>query len=222
MTRFGCLAIVVSAVCLFAETAAAQEFRFRDDGNRSIPVSIGEGLTLSWPETPGSWDTALLSVQVNVDPSATVPYVEIIAGGKSDRQYFVAGSSGERWLNLSFLRDTLKPALGVTLRGEGASVSAGPATLRLFDSNPDLTKSILVLAPHPDDAEIAIFGIYAHRRSTVVTVTAGNAGAPTYDSVFDDPGELYLFKGRIRLIDSITDSVAGGDPAGARLQHGLF
>ncbi len=81
---------------------------------------------------------------------------------------------------------------------------------------------MLVLAPHPDDAEIAAFGIYANRRSTVVTVTAGNAGAPTYEAVFDDLAELYCFKGRIRLIDSITVPLQGGIPPDRTFNMGYF
>ena len=34
---------------------------------------------------------------------------------------------------------------------------------------------VLVVAPHPDDAEIAAFGFYADTRAMVVTVTAGDA-----------------------------------------------
>ena len=96
------------------------------------------------------------------------------------------------------------------------------AIVRLFSANPDLSKSMLVLAPHPDDAEIAAFGIYANRRATVVTVTAGNAGAPTYEAVFDDLPELYLFKGRIRLIDSITVPLQGGIPPDRTFNMGYF
>ena len=81
---------------------------------------------------------------------------------------------------------------------------------------------MLVLAPHPDDAEIAAFGIYANRRATVVTVTAGNAGAPTYEAVFDNLPELYLFKGRIRLIDSITVPLQGGIPPDRTFNMGYF
>jgi hypothetical protein len=44
----------------------------------------------------------------------------------------------------------------------------------------------------------------------VVTVTAGNAGSPTYESVFDDLPQLYQFKGRVRVIDSITVPWQGG------------
>ena len=79
-----------------------------------------------------------------------------------------------------------------------------------------------MLAPHPDDAEIAAFGLYANRNASVVTVTAGNAGAPTYEAVFDDPGDLYLFKGRIRVIDSITVPWQGGIPPERAFNMGYF
>ena len=79
-----------------------------------------------------------------------------------------------------------------------------------------------MLAPHPDDAEIAAFGLYANRNASVVTVTAGNAGSPTYEAVFDDPGDLYLFKGRIRVIDSITIPWQGGIPPERTFNMGYF
>ena len=116
----------------------------------------------------------------------------------------------------------LKPASVVTLRGDGVTISAGATTLRLFDEAPDLSKSILILAPHPDDAEIAAFGVYANRRASVVTVTSGNAGVPTYESVFDDLADLYLFKGRIRVIDSITVPWQGGIPPDRTFNMGYF
>ena len=108
----------------------------------------------------------------------------------------------------------------ISLRGEGVTFAAPAARLRLFDGSLDLSKPILVLAPHPDDAEIAAFGLYANRNASVVTVTAGNAGAPTYEAVFDDPGDLYLFKGRIRVIDSITIPWQGGFRRSARSTWG--
>ena len=105
---------------------------------------------------------------------------------------------------------------------EGLVFADAAATLRTFDTNPDLAKSILVLAPHPDDAEIAAFGLYAQRKATVVTVTAGNAGAATYEAVFDDLAEHYLFKGRMRVIDSITVPWHGGIPPERAFNMGYF
>ena len=100
-------------------------------------------------------------------------------------------------------------------------IATGPATLRLFANRLDLSRP-LILAPHPDDAEIAAFGIYAHRNSTVVTVTTGNAGPRSYGAVFDDVAAMYHFKGRIRLIDSITVPWLGGIPPERTFNMGYF
>jgi LmbE family N-acetylglucosaminyl deacetylase len=205
--------------------AAHPGFTFRDGRSRAIDVTLSDAngaAALTWPESAGEWDTALLRAQVRVDPAAVAPYVEVSAAGVSDRQYFPASDSGQRWLNLAFLRGTLKPSTTVTIRGEGVAIAPGAAALRLFASAPDLARSILILAPHPDDAEIAAFGVYAQRRASVVTVTSGNAGVPTYESVFDDLADLYLFKGRIRVIDSITVPWQGGIPPERAFNMGYF
>ena len=200
-------------------------FTFQENRSRLIALTVADvdGVPgIVWPElVDARWDTALLGVQVNVDAASTAPYVEIAAGSAIDRQYFAPGDAGERWLNLTFLRGAVV-GMRISLRGNGVTFTAPAAKLRLFDSGIDLSKSILVLAPHPDDAEIAAFGLYANRNASVVTVTAGNAGAPTYEAVFDDPGELYLFKGRIRVIDSITIPWQGRIPPERAFNMGYF
>jgi LmbE family N-acetylglucosaminyl deacetylase len=201
-------------------------FTFTEDRSRAIGVTIddaGGAPGIVWPASAGDrWDTAFLQVQVGTDAAIPEPYVEMTAGTSADRQYFPPGDAGQRWLNVSFLRGSIAPGGRLSLRGAGVTFSAREASLRLFAAVPDLSKPVLVLAPHPDDAEIAAFGLYANRRATVVTVTAGNAGAPTYESVFDDLSELYLFKGRIRLIDSITIPLQGGIPPERTFNMGYF
>ena len=200
-------------------------FTFQDGRSRALDVTVADvdGVPgIVWPELVNArWDTAMLGVQVNVDAASATPYVEVAAGGISDRQYFAPGDSGERWLNLTFLRSAMV-GTRVSLRGDGVAFTAPQARLRLFDGDFDLSKAVLVLAPHPDDAEIAAFGLYANRNASVVTVTAGNAGAPTYEAVFDDPGDLYLFKGRIRVIDSITVPWQGRIPPERAFNMGYF
>jgi LmbE family N-acetylglucosaminyl deacetylase len=200
-------------------------FTFRENASRVIDVTIADvdGVPgIVWPELiDGRWDTALLGVHINADASVAAPYVEVAAGQASDRQYFPPGDTGERWLNVTFVRGAMV-GTRISLRGEGVSFATPAATLRLFDGAPDLAKPILVLAPHPDDAEIGAFGLYANRNASVVTVTAGNAGAPTYEAVFDDPAEQYLFKGRIRLIDSITIPWQGRIPPDRAFNMGYF
>ncbi len=200
-------------------------FTFREGRSRVIDLTVADvgGVPgIVWPELiDARYDTALLGVQISADPAAALPYIEIAAGGSSDRQYFPAGDAGERWLNLTFLRGAMV-GTRIALGGEGITFASPAATLRLFERSHDLSRPVLVLAPHPDDAEIAAFGLYAHRNATVVTMTAGNAGSPTYEAVFDDPGDLYLFKGRIRVIDSITIPWQGRIPPERAFNMGYF
>ena len=234
------LAVIVLGLCVVpyathephatyaAQVQAAPEagnFVFQDGRSRTIDMTVADidGVPgIVWPElVDARWDTALLGVRINTDAAMATPYVEIAAGGASDRQYFPPGDSGERWLNLTFLRGAIV-GTRISLRGEGVTFAAPAATLRLFEGGMDLSRPLLVLAPHPDDAEIAAFGLYANRNASVVTVTAGNAGAPTYEAVFDDPGDLYLFKGRIRVIDSITVPWQGRIPPERTFNMGYF
>lgn len=235
MTRS--IALVLCAFALLVSAPSAQapapalpppvDFTFREGGGRWTPVQItgADGaFEIVWPEAAGEeWDTALLSVGVAVE-ATDAPYVELASGGVSDRQYFRAGDAGPRWLNLSHLRGVLAPGSRVSLRSVGVSIGTGTTALRLFSSELDLSQTVLVLAPHPDDAEIGAFALYASTESTVVTVTAGNAGSPTYESVFGDneTAEQYHFKGKIRVIDSITIPWQGGVPPERAANLGYF
>lgn len=220
-----CTALWLTATVASQEAVDTGRFEFRDGSSRVIPIELTDAdgsRGFAWPESlDARWHTAILEVQVSADPSVESPYVEISAGSASDRQYFAVGDSGARFLNLTFLRNAVA-GTPISIRSEGLTVDGLQARLRLFDTLPDLSKSLLVLAPHPDDAEIAAFGIYANRNAAVVTVTAGNAGVPTYEAVFDDLAEQYLFKGRIRLIDSITIPWQGGIPPERAFNMGYF
>lgn len=217
--------------------APVPDYAFRSDRSRALQVVLdGDRPTyaLAWPDTgKPAWTTALLAVEIATsappspsgpDRHAADPYVEIVAGGYRDRQYFRAGDQGPRWLNLSHLQGAVAPGSRVELRGEGLTIATGPSTLRLFDVRPDASRPLLVLAPHPDDAEIAAFGLYATSRATVATITAGNAGPPTYEAVFGEGAleEQYGFKGRLRVIDSITVPLQGGVPPERALNLGYF
>ena len=195
-----------------AHTAATQPgedtFAFHNGSGKALSVTLSSAngvVEMTWPDlAPSAWDTALLRVRVQTTPGAIAPFVEISANGVADRQYFPSVDSGPRWLNVSFLRGRVTAGTRLSLRAEALTLSTHDATLRLFTNRIDRARSVLILAPHPDDAEIAAFGLYASRRSTVVTVTAGNAGPASYRTVVSDPPAHYQFKGRVRVIDSIT------------------
>ena len=83
-------------------------------------------------------------------------------------------------------------------------------------------KRILVIAPHPDDAEIAAFGLYSHKDTYIVTVTAGEAGDKTYRNIYKDEAEHYIKKGEIRTMDSLMVPLLGGIPPERSVNLGFF
>lgn len=224
MTHRALLFVIACAATLHAQAPDVDTYKFRDGGGRVQSVTLADAngtLGMTWPEAADArWDTALLGVSVTAQ--APAPFIEIAAAGVSDRQYFGAADTGQRWLNLSFLRGAITAGTRITFRSEGMTMAAGASSLRLFANNLDWSRSMLVLAPHPDDAEIAAFGVYAFRKATVVTVTTGNAGPRNYEAVFDDIPAMYHFKGRIRLIDSITVPWQGGIPPERTFNMGYF
>jgi LmbE family N-acetylglucosaminyl deacetylase len=226
MMRRALLLALVTAATLHSQAPDADTFRFRDGAGSLLSVTladVNDAIAMSWPGTAGpGWDTALLGVTVAVGFEGAAPFIDMASGGTSDRQYFRPGETGPRWLNLSFLRGAISAGTRVSFRTEGMRIAAGAAPLRLFANGLDLSRPLLVLAPHPDDAEIAAFGVYAYRKSTVVTITTGNAGPRNYEAVFDDLAEMYHFKGRIRLIDSITVPWLGGIPPDRAFNLGYF
>jgi LmbE family N-acetylglucosaminyl deacetylase len=224
------LAILAGALLAGVGPTVAQDTPAGDDryrfaagrgDERAVTLEAApSGARLTWGGARPEWDTALLGVRVSAGP--TDPSVEIAAGGARVRQYLDANGRGLRWLNLSGLRGALSDGVAVEVQGQGATVEPGPATLRTFANGLDLSRRILVVAPHPDDAEIAAFGLYAGRNATIVTVTSGNAGDANYAAEFPDPAQQYLFKGFLRAVDSVTVPWQGGIPPDRAYNLGYF
>ena len=131
---------------------------------------------------------------------------------------------GLRWLNLTGLRGA---AHGRRRRSRSRWARARPSSPRprcaLFANRLDLSRPILILAPHPDDAEIARVRLCASgRNATIVTVTSGNAGDANYAADFPDPAQQYRFKGYLRAVDSVTVPWQGGIPPERCFNLGYF
>jgi hypothetical protein len=197
------------------------EFAAADSVTHAILLSsTADGLRFTWPRTTAPWDTALLAVRsAGAEQDA---YVEVSVGESRMQQYFDPHAVRVRWLNLSGLREGLTGGADVAIRTHGVTLEAEAATLRLFDNHLDLQQRILVVAPHPDDAEIAAFGLYADRHASVVTVTAGNAGDMNYRANVSDPAEHYALKGYLRAVDSVTVPWQGTIPPERTANLGFF
>jgi LmbE family N-acetylglucosaminyl deacetylase len=168
-----------------------------------------------WPELPESCQRppgCTLLGEISISSRHSRPEITVEAGDLAVRQAFAPRAQGTRFLNLSAFAN-LPAGTPLVLKLERLR-SPGPTRLLAY-ANPDLAEArVLVLAPHPDDAEIAAFGLYANTAADVVTVTAGDAGGFNYRTLFADPAEHYEIKGRIRTWDSITVPMLGGVPPG--------
>ena len=221
-TAHGLVALALVPLPAWADD---DHYRFTPGIGAELSISLavdGAGARFEWPRPVApDWDTAIVAVRVDAGAEPD-PWVEIGAGGASVRQHFEAGASGLRWINLTGLRSQLEYGHPVTLAGHGLKLEGGPSTLRVYANRLDWRKKILILAPHPDDAEIAAFGLYAGTNATIVTVTSGNAGDANYKDNFPDPAEHYLFKGYIRAVDSVTIPWQGGIPPERCYNLGYF
>jgi LmbE family N-acetylglucosaminyl deacetylase len=186
-------------------------YEFRPGGFDARPVEIdGSGFVIAG--MPGQWDTALLRLHVSARLAGWwfEPCLVIGSGAREDRQCFERGAQGDRYL-------LLRPGAAASgqplqLRGEHLDWQPQTAELLLFD-NRDLGQGrVLVLAPHPDDAEIAAFGLYSSRESVIVTMTAGNYVDGLYDELHDDPSVQDALRGKVRSWDSLVVPQWGGVP----------
>ncbi len=148
---------------------AARDDAFTFLGGEAQAVLLdATGFTLDSQPRAGS--TVLLELHVRASIAGAVfdPYVEHAAG----RQYFERGARGRRYLNLSasFAAEPAPRRIG--LRGRHLRWR-DDARLLVFDAPRLDGRSRLVVAPHPDDAELAAFGLYAQASSFVLTISAG-------------------------------------------------
>ncbi|MCX5699658.1 MAG: PIG-L family deacetylase [Candidatus Omnitrophica bacterium] len=233
----GCLFILAFTTCFFyvrAEIRYYSEFSYNlhSDYVYSFPQSFAVQIKLerdgfNWPKTEKPWDTAILKIAVRSDWSSILfkPFIEINYRGNISRQYFEKTAKGIRYLNLSRLfksAQSLTSGSKITLRGHSVSWEQFTTELYLF-KNVDLSKEkILVIAPHPDDAEIAAFGLYDNKDAYIVTITAGEDGKPRFKRFYQDKKEHAFFQGWIRTWDSITVPFWGGIPPERCINLGYF
>jgi glycosyltransferase involved in cell wall biosynthesis/LmbE family N-acetylglucosaminyl deacetylase len=165
------------------------------------------------PDLTADVTSAFLELDVRSSAACTLldPVVEIEVPGFHDAQFLDRTVSGVRLLNVTrLLGSNLSYDRWVGLHGR--YLTWRPDSARLHVSRERLSESdrVLVIAPHPDDAEIAAFGVYADTDATIVTLTAGNR-SDRYSSARSIRLSLtQTTVARMRVWDSITIPQFGG------------
>jgi LmbE family N-acetylglucosaminyl deacetylase len=130
-------------------------------------------------DLPRSPNGASGFVEIEVDSSVmgliADPAIEIRADQFHDIQYVERGARGFRFFNISRLLRCVAEGTPVHLSGRGIRLRRDPVRLHFCREKVSPADRVLVIAPHPDDAEIAAFGLYSETHATVVTLTAGDA-----------------------------------------------
>jgi len=171
-----------------------------------------EGISFPAFENPGGTVFMELSLRATVLGWIFDPAIEISYKDFTDRQVFERGLRGTRFINLTRL-SRMGIAAGERVRLRRINLTWDIGYSRIHHSAECLQENdrVLVLAPHPDDAEIAAFGLYADCQSMIVTVTAGSAAADALtESTGLDEGAACI--SCARALESIWVPQLGGVP----------
>lgn len=186
----------------------------------TLPLTNGVLDLTRWTD---SCQTAFLEIDIHSTPSGWLsqPEIRIKAGNLTAVQQFECRSRGLRYLNISSLIQV--GSTKIQLETKGCRL---PKTVRLIGyrtENP-ANGRILILSPHPDDAEISAYGLYSSypTNTWIATITAGEAGSMRYDEVFPDSTSQYVAKGKIRVWNSLTVPQLGGIPSERVFNLGYF
>jgi LmbE family N-acetylglucosaminyl deacetylase len=181
-------------------------------GCRGSPEILSLHCTRDGFELPGDLATRATTAFLTLDVATTIagrfrePHIQVLDGSIQYKQYFERSVRGERHLNLSPLLRERETGTGLRVRLKGERMRwKTPGVVSLFDQHVRSDETILVLAPHPDDAEIAAFGLYASRPSNswVVTVTAGEWGSTDLSAIVPSAEEALALRARLRVWDSL-------------------
>jgi LmbE family N-acetylglucosaminyl deacetylase len=231
-------AVILGVCCLAVLVVLLQAVRRRNDiyhydvsrdQHYDFPASRSSRIvsrllngSLDIPRAAQAGDVVLLELRIRSTLLGRwfEPYVELASTRRRCRQPFERGGSGLRYVELSPLG--LAGETSLRLTGHHLKIGEQSVVLHYLQNELDLEhQKILVLGAHPDDAELAAFGVYAGRDAYVVTLTAGESGEPGAFERFDGAG-VYLEKGRSRAWNSVTVPMLGGLSIGRTANLGYF
>ena len=200
------------------------KYDFTNTNAKILNLKLSNNILLLPNIKKESYDTIFLKIKIKSTLLGKFinPYIEISNGEKIINSHFPSKSKGIRYINLtSFLHSK-----AIYLNPHRLEIVNNSVELILFKKHYIKYKRILIIAPHPDDAEIASFGLYSkyHKNIYIVTITAGDGGPPNNykDIYFLDTLSSYLEKAKLRVINSFTTPIIGGVNCKKCLNLGYF
>lgn len=165
-----------------------------------------------------AYDTVFVKIELsfNFISYFLKPFIEI----EHKKHYFEYGAKGIRYLNISHTQSN-----DIKLGLHNLTLNKQELAIYGYTNNINLEKdSLLILAPHADDAEIAGFGFYKSMKNVnIVTITIGEHGNCNYCDMYDnDEDKASLKKAELRTIDALTTGLYGGIKTENSMALGYF
>jgi LmbE family N-acetylglucosaminyl deacetylase len=221
-----CATLILGACCLGAafvllkawrlrtaiyryDVSSDQRYDFPQSRTSRVSSRLLNGRLDIPPRTPAG-GVVLLELRIRSTPLGHwfEPYIELESTHRRWRQPFERGGSGLRYVELT--QALRRGETTLRLKGHYLKICDQSVVLHYLQHDVDLDhQRILVLGTHPDDAEIAAFGVYSDRDAYVITLTAGEGGEPGPFERFGGT-DTYHEKGRNRAWNSVAVPMLGG------------
>ena len=146
-----------------------------------------------------------LKLKSNFLSKIFLPYLEISNINKKEKTFFEYGLNGMRYIDISSFAGNSS----IKIDSKMCKITSKKVEIFSYENLNIKEKKVLIIAPHPDDAEISSFGLYSSaKESFIVTVTAGEGSCKFCD--FDCDKELKAkIKGNLRIFDALTTGLLG-------------
>nr|WP_321266227.1 PIG-L family deacetylase [uncultured Sulfurimonas sp.] len=200
-------------LCIYLFIVYKRAQRYKYDTSKDYIYDLEKNListfkmdnySVNLPDNYKEFDSLFLKIELdfNLISYFLKPYVQI----QNTKHFFEYGSSGVRYLNISNIDDA---SIKLTLKN--TTIKKDKISLYGYKNKIDLSKKILILAPHADDSEIAAFGLYKTAKNvTIVTTTIGEHGLCNYCDIYDNnKTKSSIKKAQLRTIDALATPLLG-------------
>ena len=215
--------IVLITAYLFIVFKRAKKYKYdtASDYIYNLQAPLYGELTLTnnslvLPQNHDEFDTLFLKLSLDFSPLSLFfkPFIKL----GNTKHFFEYGAKGIRYLNISHHKEK-----NITLTCKHLKLQTKQVTLYGYKNEIDLSKKILILAPHADDAEIAAFGLYKSAKDvTIVTTTIGEHGVCNYCDLYKNKTTASLKKAELRTFDALCVPMLGGVDISKSLTLGYF
>ncbi|WP_201523723.1 PIG-L family deacetylase [Aliarcobacter butzleri] len=146
-----------------------------------------------------------LTIKSNILSKLFTPYIKVSLENKVEKTFFEHGAAGIRYIDIS----TFSGFDNIKIFAQNCNIVSKNLEVYDFEDLDIKNKKLLIVAPHPDDAEISSFGLYSSaKESFIVTITAGE-GEAKYCDFEENKEKRSILKGNLRVFDALTTGLLG-------------